>query len=137
MATRGRPFEPGNNFGRGRPRGSRNKTTMLAQELLNSHAEPIVRKVLLMAFQGDMKALQLCIERVIPVLRGLPVKLGALPMRTLADLNKTSERLLKKVAAGQLTTAQGQAVLDLIEYRRRIIETVELEKSMSLLETKS
>ena len=137
MAARGRPFEPGNKFGRGRPRGSRNKTTMLAQELLSNHAEPIVRKLLLMALQGDMKALQLCIDRIVPVLRELPIKLGALPMRTLADLDKTSEQLWNKIAAGQLTAAQGHALVELIDYRRRVIETVELEKGMSLLEAKS
>ena len=137
MAARGRPFEPGNKFGRGRPRGSRNKTTMLAQELLSSHAVPIVRKVILMALQGDMKAMQLCMDRTLPVLRELPIKLGALPMRTLADLSKTSEKVCKKVAAGQLTTAQGHAVFELIEHHRRVIETTELEKGMSLLEAKS
>jgi len=110
---------------------------MLAQELLSNHAEPIVRKLLLMALQGDMKALQLCIDRIVPVLRELPIKLGALPMRTLADLDKTSEQLWNKIAAGQLTAAQGHALVELIDYRRRVIETVELEKGMSLLEAKS
>ena len=48
-----------------------------------------------------------------PFLRELPVKLGALPMRTLADLNKTSEQVLKKVALGQLIGAQSQTVVEL------------------------
>ena len=34
MAQRGRPFQPGNKFGRGRPRGSRNKKTILIEEFL-------------------------------------------------------------------------------------------------------
>lgn len=137
MAARGRPFEPGNKFGRGRPRGSRNKATK-ARELLDSFAESLVRKCLDKALlKDDMKALQLCIERVVPVRRELPVKLGPLPMRTLADLNKSSEKLVKKVSGGQLTAVQIQAVLDLIEQRRRVIETEELEKGISLLESKS
>lgn len=136
MAARGRPFEPGNKFGRGRPRGSRNKATK-ARELLDSFAEPLVRKCLATALQGDMKAMQLCMERVVPVRRELPVKLGPLPMRTLADLNKSSEKLVKKVAAGHLTPAQVQPLHDLIEQRRRVLEAEELEKRMSLLESKS
>jgi len=64
--ARGRPFEAGNKFGRGRPRGSRNKTTVLAQELLESHAEPVVRKALMMAIQGDTAAMKLCMDRILP-----------------------------------------------------------------------
>ena len=114
MPARGRPFEPGNKFGRGRPRGSPNKTTK-ARELLDSHAEPLVRTCVANALKGDMKAMQLCLDRAIPVRRELPVALGSLPMRTLADLNNASQKVLKKVVAGQLTPAHGQAVLDLIE----------------------
>jgi hypothetical protein len=33
--TPGRPFKPGNTFGRGRPQGSRNKATIALQEMLD------------------------------------------------------------------------------------------------------
>jgi len=54
MATRGRPFEPGNKLGRGRPRGSRNKTTLVAGELLHSYALALMRKAIALALQGDI-----------------------------------------------------------------------------------
>jgi hypothetical protein len=38
--TRGRPFEPGNKFGRGRPKGSRNKRTAEAQALFDEYKDP-------------------------------------------------------------------------------------------------
>lgn len=50
---RSRPFEPGNHFGRGRPKGSRNKRSLLAKQLLDEHGEAIVRKALVIALQGD------------------------------------------------------------------------------------
>lgn len=68
MATRGRPFEPGNKFGRGRPRGSRNKTSAAVQELLNSHAEAIVRKAILLALKdGQPAMIRALLDRVVPV----------------------------------------------------------------------
>jgi hypothetical protein len=36
----GRPFQPGNRFGRGRPKGSRNKKTLLSHEILDSPRHP-------------------------------------------------------------------------------------------------
>jgi hypothetical protein len=136
MATRGRPFETGNKFGRGRPRGSRNKTTKVAQELLNSHAEPIVRKALLMALQGEPPILRAVLDRILPVRRETPVQLGPLPMATIADLFKASETVLKKVASGRLTITEAQGVAGLIEGRRKVIETDDIDKRLRAVEEK-
>jgi hypothetical protein len=50
---KGPPFQPGNQFGRGRPLGSRNKKSLRAQALLDGHAEPIIRQALKLARKGD------------------------------------------------------------------------------------
>jgi hypothetical protein len=42
--VRGRPFQPGNSFGRGRPAGSRNKATIALQAMLEQHGEHILKK---------------------------------------------------------------------------------------------
>jgi hypothetical protein len=134
MAARGRPFEPGNKFGRGRPRGSRNKVTMVAQELINSHAGPLVRKALVMALQGDGPMLRAMLERVAPMRRGAPVNLGLLPTETIDDLSKASQKVMKKTASGSLTTTEALEVADLIEGRRKVIETHELAQKIRALE---
>jgi Family of unknown function (DUF5681) len=70
---RGRPFEPGTSGNpAGRPRGSRNKTTMAAEALLDGEAEGITRKAIEKALEGDMGALRLCLERVLPPRRDRP-----------------------------------------------------------------
>jgi len=137
MGARGRPFQPGNKFGRGRPRGIRNKTTRAAQELLNSHAEPVVRKALVMALQGEPAILRAVLDRILPVTREVPVKLGALPTATMADLSKASEAVLKKAVAGNLTLTEAKGVADLIEGRRKVIETEELAQRIQALESRT
>jgi hypothetical protein len=134
MPGRGKPFEPGNKLGRGRPRGSRNKTTMMAQELLDSHAESLVRKCLVSALKGDIKALQLCLDRILPARRELPVKIGKLSVSTATDLAKASELVTQKVAAGQLTPGQGHAISELIERHRKVIETEDFDRRLQMLE---
>jgi hypothetical protein len=134
MAARGKPFEPGNKFGRGRPRGSRNKTTVMAQELLDSNAESVVRKCLVMALQGNLKAMQLCMDRVLPARRDLPVKVGPLPMGSAAEISDASEKILEKVVAGRLSPSEGQGVFTLIEGRRKTLETENLAQRVKALE---
>jgi hypothetical protein len=50
----------------GRPRGARNKTTLAALALLEEEAEAITRKAIEMAKAGDIVAIKLCLERLIP-----------------------------------------------------------------------
>jgi hypothetical protein len=37
------PFGPGNHFGRGHPKGGRNKRSLIAKQLLDEHSETIRR----------------------------------------------------------------------------------------------
>ena len=137
MADRGRPFEPGNKFGRGRPKGSRNKKTVVAQQLLDSHAESLVRKCLVLALQGDLKAMQLCIERILPVRRDAPVHIGQLLLRTAADISKAIETVTQKVASGRITPTEGQGVARLLDSCRHALETENLEQRVRALEGQS
>lgn len=53
----------------GRPRGSRNATTLAAVALLDGEAERLTRAAIELALAGDIAALRLCLERLIPVRR--------------------------------------------------------------------
>lgn len=50
----------------GRPRGSRNRTTLAAQALLDGEAEALTRVAINMALAGDMQALKVCLDRILP-----------------------------------------------------------------------
>ena len=131
---RGRPFQPGNKFGRGRPKGSRNKRTMLGKELLDEHGEAIIRSALVAALRGDKAILRALLSYVLPRPKDLPPKPGPLPMKTIEDLAKTFEHTVEKVSSGRITTNQASEILDWIEARRRIIETQELASRVKALE---
>ena len=134
MPGKGRPFEPGNKFGRGRPRGSRKKTTLAALALLDSFAEPVVRRCLQGALQGDPKLLQICMDRILPARRDLPIKISKLPVGNAAELATASEIVTQQVAKGQLSVAQGQAMMELIDKRRKFIETQDLDQRLRAVE---
>jgi hypothetical protein len=137
MKTRGKPFEPGNKFGRGRPRGSRNKTTQMAQALMNEFAVPLLKTCIKGGLAREPKALQLCIERILPICKDLPVKIGKFPVKTAADLTNASELMLGKVAAGQISPSQGSAFAALIGGHRQTIETKEVFARLEALEART
>jgi hypothetical protein len=119
---------------RGRPLGSRNNAGGPAQALLESYAERLAGKCLSLAFKGDTKALQMCLDRILPARRELPLKIGRLPLTTIGDLSKASERVVAQVACGRLTTAQGHSLSELIERRRKVLESEELDRRLKVLE---
>jgi hypothetical protein len=131
---RGRPFQPGNKYGRGRPPGSRNKVARVCQDTLDSHAEPLTKKCLHMAFLGNTTAMRLCMERLMPARRHRTLQFKMPSIKTIADLTTASESVLSGVARGQLTPAEGQAVSLMLEGRRRMLETQELDQRISALE---
>ena len=131
---RGRPFQPGNKYGRGRPPGSRNKTARVWQAKLDSHGENLINRCMYMAHQGNPTALRLCMERLMPARRHRTVQFKVPPVKTLADVDAASQSVLSDVARGQLTPAEGQAVSGLLEGRRRVIETQEMEQRIRALE---
>jgi len=131
---RGRPFQPGNKYGRGRPPGSRNKIVRVCQDTLDSHAETLTKKCLYLAFQGNPTAMRLCMERLMPARRQRALHFKLPPVKTMAEVAAASELVVSGVARGQLTPAEGQAFSGMLEGRRRMIETEELDQRIRALE---
>jgi hypothetical protein len=93
--VRGRPFGPGNKLGRGRPKGSRNKTRNQSQQLLDQHAEAITRVCIISAMKGNQKAVQLCMELISPARRDASIRIRFGPINTASDLAAASQRVVR------------------------------------------
>lgn len=128
---RGRPFAPGN---AGKPKGTRHKSTLAIEALLEGEAEKIGRKCVEKALEGDSAALRLAMERIAPVRRGRPVKFSMPTVTNAADVVAAIGAILGAIAAGELTPDEGQTVAQTLEVKRRCLELVELEGRISALE---
>jgi hypothetical protein len=128
-------FQRGNTFGRGRPKGSRNKATIALQEMLDGHGEAITRKCALLALQGDPTALRLCMERLIPPRKEHPVMFKLPLVTTAAEAAAAVDAILQGVARGQLTPVEGQTIAAILEGRRKTMQTEEHEARIRALES--
>ena len=130
---RGRPFEPGNTFGRGRPPGSNNKSTSLGWGLLKEHAESLFRKIIAEGLKGHSRLLQWCgteLRRAPP--RAAKLKLP--PIKTHEDVANALDVILNAVFNHKLTTADGLALAAMLGEKTKMIETQKLA-SLEELET--
>jgi len=132
---RGRPFEPGQSGNpSGRPKGARNKTTLLVEALLDGQSEAITRKLLEKAVQGDMTAIRLCLERLLPPTHDRPVAFDLPPIENATDARAASSAVLAACSAGVLSPGEAAQVMALIATHVKIFEVHELEARTKALE---
>jgi len=130
----GHRFARGNNFGRGRPQGSRNKATIALQTLLDEEGEQITRKAIELAKAGDSTALRLVLERLIPPVRERRLSLELPRIETPAGVLEAIGAVMDAVGAGKITPSEGQTLAGLLEAQRKHMETVELEARIAAVE---
>lgn len=132
---RGRPFPKGRSGNpQGRPLGARNAATVLAEQLIDGEAEALIRKLLEKAKKGDITALRLCIDRILPPRRERPILFSLPDIETAADVVTALGVVVTSLASGDLTPEQATAVANVIEVKRKAIETAELEARMRAIE---
>ena len=132
---RGRPFKPGQSGNPpGRPQGSRHKTTLAIDALLEGEAETITRKAIELAKEGDTVALRLCMDPLAPVQKDRPVAFALPEITTTADVVKASAALLHAVAPGELTPSEAAELGKLVEAHVRAIELTDVQARLEALE---
>lgn len=126
----GKPFQPGNKFGKGRPPGSRNKRTIFI-EALEGNGLKIIESIKRAALKGDPTAMRLCMERLMPVSR-TRFKLG--PVATPANLTNAISDVTQAVSEAELSPREGESVAKIVESQRRNFELHGIDVRIRALE---
>lgn len=132
--TRGRPFQPGNTHGKGRPAGSRNKATLVLEALLDGEGEDVVRSMVTKAKAGNMTAAKALLDRLVPPRKDRPVPFTLPPISSMMDVTNALSEILDGMATGELTPSDAQALMNLLVGYVKIFEANEFEQRLSALE---
>ena len=97
-STRFKPGQSGNPAGK--PKGTRNATTLALETLLDGQATALTQKAIDLALTGDMTALRLCVDRILPPRKDRPVTFDFPKITTAAEAATTLSAVLGAVAAG-------------------------------------
>jgi hypothetical protein len=129
--VRGRPFQPGNP---GRPPGSKNKRTRLLEELMENEGEEIIRKVIDVAKEGNLRALLYCMDRLIPQRRGRALEIELPPINHAQDIAPAIAAITDGLNNGKLTPEEASDLTGLLEGYGRAITTNDLAIRLEQLE---
>jgi hypothetical protein len=129
------PFQKGQSGNpSGRPPGARNKATIIAETLLPGEAEALTRLAIERAKSGDMTALRMCLDRLVPPGRFRTIDFGLPPLEIAADAASALAAITSAVDAGELTPAETGDLFKLVDGFARILEATILEQRIAKLE---
>lgn len=122
---------------KGRPKGAKNHATRMILALLEGEAEMITRTAIEAAKSGDMVAVRLILDRLVPVAKERPVSIDLPDISSAAGIAAAQIAIVQAVANGQLVPRQGSTLAAIVEARRKAFETEEFERRIAALEESS
>ena len=129
------PFQKGQSGNpTGRPRGALNRATVLAQTLLSERAESIAGKVIELAERGDMTALRVCMDRLVPVIKHQPIAVELPPIEKPADSVDAAASIAAAVAAGELTATEAAELAKVVDVYVRALDSKGFDERLTKLE---
>ena len=102
--------------------------------LLDGQATALTQKAIDVALTGDIPALRLCLDRILPPRKDSPVTFDLPEIKTLNDTVPAMGALVKAVGQGDLTPTEAGELTKMVQAFAKIIETAELEERVRKLE---
>jgi hypothetical protein len=130
--TRGQSGNP-----KGKAKGTLHKATRAALELLEGDLETITQVCVDKAKEGDLMAVKLIIDKLIPNARERRLSIKLPKVEGAANLPSVMARVLELVNNGELTPGEGQTIAGIIESTRKGIELADIEARLRALEDKT
>ena len=103
---------------------------MVAEALLRGDAAALTRKAVERALAGDMTALRLCLERIVPQSRSRLLELELPRMERSDDLAGRIGSILQDVAAGRLLLEEAESFIGLLETHSSALYRLEHKEAM-------
>ena len=118
----------------GKPKGTRNKATVACEALLDGEAENLTRKAIELANEGDITALRLCLDRLLPPRKDRPVAFDLPKLTSPADAVMAQTAIVEAVSSGDLTPGEAAELSKIVGGYTRAIKTADLAARIERLE---
>ena len=125
-------FQPGQSGNpAGRAVGSRNKKTLAAEAALFDHAKELVENLVGRAKRGELAAMRLCMERILPVGRGRPMPIELPPIRSTEDALAAADVIMDALKEGAISAREAVDLLRVVEGLTRLTGAIDFIKKVA------
>ena len=128
---RGRPFTAGNPD---RPRGAKNKATIMLEQLNEGQAEQLINKTIELAMGGNVRCLGILLDRIWPARKGAPIALDFPPIKSPQDVLDVLAALLTAVGEGRLSPEEALALSQVAQQSVKAVEQQDVLNRLADLE---
>jgi hypothetical protein len=118
----------------GRPPGSRNRSTLLMETLLEGEAEQLTQKAIEMPKAGDINALRLCLERLMAPRRERPIHLRLPAAQSAQEISAALATITTAIGEGQITPTDGEVLAKILAMQASVLRQEDVERRLKLVE---
>jgi hypothetical protein len=104
------------------------------ETLLDGESEALTRKAIELAKGGDLTALRICLDRILPPRKDRPIHFDMPAIAAVEDAPKAIAAITEAVAQGEITAMEAADVSRLVETYVRSVEASDLEKRLRVIE---
>lgn len=118
----------------GKAKGTKNRATLAAEQVLQSDLDNICHKLIEEALNGNIQAIRLVLDRVLPVKRDRDINIRLPKLQTTDDAVKAMSLIIESVSCGNITPSEGEAMSKVVDAFVKAIQVYEVEKRVVKLE---
>lgn len=118
----------------GKAKGTKNRATIAAEQLLQNNLDNICLRLIEEALTGNMLAIKLVLDRVLPSRRDRAIDIKLPKLQTIEDALKTMTTIIEAMGNGKITPSEGESMSRVIDAFLKVIQGYELEKRVRALE---
>lgn len=117
----------------GRPVGSKNKATLIADQLFLEDLQGICESVIAQARSGNMQAAKIIFDRLVPPKKDRPISIKLPKIQTAEDILKAVAAITQSIANGEISPSEGEAIARILDIHAKAIELHDFEKTLNEL----
>ena len=104
------------------------------RKILEAKAPELIDKAISMALDGDVKMMQMCLDRVLPALRQVDTPISVPKLKSADTLLDKAQGAINSIFAGEITVQDGLNIAQACANIGRVAETSEQEAQLAELE---
>jgi hypothetical protein len=122
---------------KGKPKGARNRTTLMAERLFADEIDDVCKAVVAEAKDGNMQAAKIILERLFPPRKDSPIQIDLPKIENSTDLLKAVGCITDAVGIGQISPSEGEALARIVDIHIKALGLAEFGQRIAVLEKKS